>query len=138
MPKANMLDKARMYLMRYAPKDRDVVEMQMIARSPSHGRRAATNFLDYDTREPVKMRNVDVLGEFYGPYTPEQSRLLNELSRKWAPAAAKREWEVLFDDGSTTYVNAFDKDEIFEMFNPLRTGKWDRYIERVLPTVPLL
>ena len=130
-----MLDKARMYLMRYAPEGREPVETKMIARSPHRVKRAATNLFDYYTREPVKMKDVDVLGEVYGPYTKEQQKLMERLSGKWAPAADQHEWEVRFDDGSYTYVDAFSKEEVLEMLG--RRGIVERVVS-ILRTTPLL
>lgn len=136
MPKAKtMLDKAHMYLMRYAPAGREPVETKMIARSPHRVRRAATNFIDYYTREPVRMKDVDVLGEVYGPYTMEQQRLMEHLSGKWAPAADLHQWEVRFDDGSYTYVDAFSQQEVLETLG--RRGI-NKHVVNILPTTMLL
>lgn len=136
MPKAKtMLDKAHMYLMRYAPVGREPVETKMIARSPYRVKRAATNFLDYYTREPVKMKDVEVPGEVYGPYTKEQQRLMERLSGKWAPAADLNQWEVRFDDGSYTYVDAFSQQEVLETL--YRRGIRNRVVN-ILPTNMLL
>ena len=130
-----VLDKARMYLMRYAPEGSESVETKMIARSPYRVKRAATNLFDYYTREPVRMKDVDVLGEVYGPYTKEQQKLMERLSGKWAPAADLHEWYVKFDDGSYTYVDAFDQQEVLEILS--RRGI-NKHVEHILRTTPLL
>lgn len=130
-----MLNKARMYLMRYAPEGREPVETKMIARSPYRVKRAATNLFDYNTREPVKMKDVEVLGEVYGPYTKEQQKLMERLSGKWAPAADLHEWEVRFDDGSYTYVDAFNQQEVLETL--YRRGIRGRVVS-ILRTTDLL